>query len=456
MATVGKNGLGPVRSGASQSIVVAFLCAVTSMLLTRLLLFVKKYAVDIFYSDQWDFYSPLFYDSSLWELFAWQHGPHRQGVGMLVIALLAETSGWDVRVDAYAVAVLLCLAGGCAYFLKHRLFGKLSFSDIYISLLFLSMIQYENIVVVPNISYAGFPLLLLMVYACCQLVNDTTKRIVSTLGLTFLMTFTGFGMFIFPLTTVVLLREHFFLRSFPKVGFLWMSLAALALIAWSFSLGYRFDPAIPGFAITLEYVLLYPLFVSLMLAMFFGIHLSLFGPFAIVAGLSLLTGLGLILYGHLSRLLKGSNDNRLSLVIVILISFTLLFCINAAVGRTPIGLEAAQANRYVSLMIPAFLGIYLHLLTIKTKALRWVALGCFLLAASAGSLPLDRIDRFGEDHYRQKLAWRSCYLECEDVHQCNEQVGNEMFLRLDARDVALKLAYMKEHHLGIYRDRAGR
>ncbi len=446
------NFSGQASSGTSQKNVAVFLCVVSALLFTRLLLFVRKYAVDIFYSDQWDFYTPLFHDPSLWELFSWQHGPHRQGVGMLVTALLAGISGWDVRVDAYAVAILLCMAAGCAYLLKYRLFGRLDFSDIAVSLIFLTMIQYENIVVVPNLSYAGFPLLLLMLYSCSLLIDDAGKRVISILLITFLLTFTGFGLFIFPLTVAMLLWEHFSRRSLPKNGFLWLCLGFLALVAWGFSLGYTFDPAIPGFAVTPDYVLLYPLFVSLMLAMFFGIHLSLFGTLAIVAGFALLAALSFIACRHLARLTQGGEDCRISLVVVVLIGFTLLFCVNAAVGRTPLGLEAAQANRYVSLMIPAFLAVYLHLLTIKGKLARRATLAIFLMAAAVGSLPLDRINRFGEDHYRQKGAWQSCYLECEDVGRCNQLVKSEMFLRLDPEDVARKLSYMKEHRLGFFRD----
>ena len=81
----------------------------------RLADFVNRYAVNILYWDQWDFLRGLFDGADLWSLFRWQHGPQRQGLGNLIIAVLYSATGWDGRVDAAATAVVMLLStiAGC-------------------------------------------------------------------------------------------------------------------------------------------------------------------------------------------------------------------------------------------------------------------------------------------------------------------------------------------------------
>src|ERR1700726_3731631 len=50
----------------------------------RMFRLISRYAVNVFFSDQWDFNNTtLFARQSLWGMFYAQHGPHRQGLGAL-------------------------------------------------------------------------------------------------------------------------------------------------------------------------------------------------------------------------------------------------------------------------------------------------------------------------------------------------------------------------------------
>src|SRR5215813_15241915 len=63
---------------------VAVLAAFAA-LSARLFTLISRYAVNVFFMDQWDFNeATLFEKHSLWEMFRWQHGPHRQGLGALL------------------------------------------------------------------------------------------------------------------------------------------------------------------------------------------------------------------------------------------------------------------------------------------------------------------------------------------------------------------------------------
>src|SRR4030095_16264167 len=80
-------------------ITVWIIAAAFVVMAVRLALYLNRYAVNLVYWDQWDFLSGLFDGADTWTLFRWQHGPQRQGIGNLIIAVLYTATGWNGRVD---------------------------------------------------------------------------------------------------------------------------------------------------------------------------------------------------------------------------------------------------------------------------------------------------------------------------------------------------------------------
>ena len=63
---------------------VAVVAMAFALFVWRFFRLISQYAVNIFFSDQWDFNdATLFQKHSIWQMFTWQHGPHRQGLGAL-------------------------------------------------------------------------------------------------------------------------------------------------------------------------------------------------------------------------------------------------------------------------------------------------------------------------------------------------------------------------------------
>src|SRR4051812_4493708 len=85
--------------------------------------FIKKYTVDIFFYDQWDYYSPLFRNASYLDMFRWQQGPHRMGLGLWLLHWLTPISHWTMGTENYLMLGILLLASIVALSLKVRLFG---------------------------------------------------------------------------------------------------------------------------------------------------------------------------------------------------------------------------------------------------------------------------------------------------------------------------------------------
>ena len=62
----------------------AFVSAFAVLLTFRFFSVISRYSVNLLFGDQWDFLSSFFdHDPTFIELFFWQHGPHREGVGLL-------------------------------------------------------------------------------------------------------------------------------------------------------------------------------------------------------------------------------------------------------------------------------------------------------------------------------------------------------------------------------------
>ena len=444
----------PYLANNKKVIVYGLIGTISLILAIRMFNFISKFAVNIFYSDQWDFYTPFFGDYNIWQVFTWQHGPHRQGIGLLITGIIASLTGWDSRYDSYAILVFIIFAFISAMYLKKKLFGYFEIYDIIIPLLFFTLFQHEGIVVVPNLSYAALPLFMIMLYCIGLFFNNEYLRYSTILGLNFLLIYTGFGFFAGILTIILLITDVYQnINNKNKSYFAVVSLFIAIISLMSFFISYKFDPAIPNFGISVQYIMQYPLFAGMMLATFFGFHISIFGALVHLVGVPLLITLIAVCVVNCRKLFsQGVYSDKTSLIVVLLVGFSLLFCLNAAIGRTPLGLEAAQANRYLTLLIPAFLGLYFYLLTLrKTKFVRFV-LSIYLVASLSGSLPIDRINNLGRDHYVDKMKWKSCYLNYEDVDKCNQLVANRVFSGHDPGDLSVKLHYLKNHRLNLFLD----
>jgi hypothetical protein len=430
------------------------LISVSGTLIARLFHFALKYSVNILYYDQWAFYAPLFEYKNLWQLFNWQHGPHRQGIGLIVSKILADLTEWNTVADSLAIVVLLSAGMILAYVLKHRLFGSFTLWDLTIPLLFLTLFQYEGIVVVVNLSYGAFPIVLIMLYCLALLMKKKgATQYTIILVLNFLLIYTGWGLFMGSVSIIFFTMKFYSSLRSGKDIFITGAAGIIAVISqFLFFTGYRFDPAVSCFDISTSYALQYPVFMGLMLAAFFGLHIRIMGALAIPAGLFLLAILIFVLVYHGRRVIKqGIHTDQVSLIITILISYSLLFCFVTAIGRVCTGLDLAQVSRYTTLLIPAFLALYFHLATIKTTRVSILILASYIGIASLGSLPFGIIEGIAEQTYIAKLNWKSCYLQSYDIESCNEQT-NFMIYPFSNDQFHKELDYLRENRLNLFKE----
>jgi hypothetical protein len=96
----------------------------------RTLAYVDRYSVDLIFWDQWDFLEPVFRGAGAWTQFDWQHGPHRQGLGGLLLAVLLPATGWSIRAEAFASAMFVIPAAAMAWATLRRATAVPSWTDV--------------------------------------------------------------------------------------------------------------------------------------------------------------------------------------------------------------------------------------------------------------------------------------------------------------------------------------
>jgi hypothetical protein len=415
----------------------------------RLFWCINRYAVNLFVWDDWIFCDVLSARLRWWQVFLLQDGPHREGVGVLLACFLLRLTSWNSRVNGFTIGIAIVLATVFAVYLKVRLFGTTALSDVIIPFTFLTLAQWEIFLGGPGPSDQAFPLLLTMAYCCAWIQRKRDLRLIQVLVINFLLIFTGFGMFVGAITILLLALEcHQHARAGDRKSALISSAALLLAMAStaSFFYGYVFTPAADCFRFPDRSPARYLWFVALMFARFVGIkhHLVL----ASTVGFSVLILLVALLAAHATRLWRKGWDQPASLVTTILIAYSLLYACATSVGRLCFGVEASQSSRYMTLLIPAFLGIYLHLLTQSGSRRQIAALVIVFVAMFSGGI--QRNHKEMEATADARRAWKECYLKTENVRACSTSSHLEIYPLKQDGELQKKLQYLKQNRLGLY------
>lgn len=438
---------------ASRCLVAAVFVALAG----RQLLFVAAHAVNVLYMDQWDFYEPLFKGQGWWDTFIRQHGPHREGLGLVVTRILAGMSGWDSRWDAIAVSVFIIVAAALALRLG-RCFGISGGSAVMlvgVPLIFFNVHQYELFVGAANISYGAMPMALFMGFCLCWFLRDIRWRFSLISVLTFLLIFTGFGFFVGLLAPLLLAVEAVQALRAREKSRAALALAALGSTAVSWALfvhGYTFQPAVVGFRFPYEHPTEYITFSARLLGNFFGAPILSISE--LLLGLAVGAALLAIALWHGRHLvLQGVAREPRSVVLFSLASFTLLFCANCAIGRVFTGPTAPLAPRYVTFVIPAALAILLQLAVRRDRRVfigLAAAYGILLLAGTTFS-PAHEVA--GANWYTEgRRTWKAAYLDSHDEAEATRIAHFPLY----PGSIGDRLDYLERRRLNLFLPGASR
>jgi hypothetical protein len=427
------------------------------LLSVQLFSLISRYAVNVLFSDQWEFDdATLFQQHSTWEMFRWQHGQHRQGLGALSQKLIEPYIHWNSHYEAFGIGAIIVIAALVALLLKVRLYGAIRYSDVVIPCLFLTPRQWESVVLTANPTHAFLPLLLIL-YCLCWLIPAYYWKYTCVLLVNFLLIYNGYGIFVGFLTPA-LLALHFFgntLHLAPK--YQWVSAAALTISIASlasFFVGYKFQSGVDCFSLAPENPVLYLWFVALMFTHAAGLNI-LSITFATLAGsialLLLLVGLWVVV----KRLFVAQAEDTWSrdTVIAALLAYCVVFCLNAAYGRLCLGLAAAATSRYTPYVVFGFFGLYLYALSDHARNLCAYLVLVLVLFATLGARPLSGSDaRIVKEMTNSKRAWRECYLGRHDIRECDNLTKFQVHPHPEGTHLREKLDFLERNHLNLYAD----
>jgi hypothetical protein len=425
------------------------------LLSIRMFALVDRYAVNLMYLDLWDFYTPLFEDSSLWEKFTHQHTPIRMGLGMFLIEAVARASHWNTRWDAFLVAACIFLATGLALALKVRLHGRLVASDTLIPLIALNMRQFAIFTVAPNPSHNSLPLVLLIALALALSIEDSRWRTGWILLLNGLAVYTGFGLFVGALTPLLFLLLYRQGRDGARTCII--GVGASLLILASFFVNYDLGDSNPALV---EGKVPFLAYLNYAYNLFAGFIEAVGGPYYLLGPVIFLTATAWVLLREL-RATLGANGSRAlrGTAITTLILFSLIAVVVSSFGRAPYGPAYAYESRYVPFLVPCAIGLYLSLLELRRPLWRnAVALLATLLLLSAEYRCLERIRPHVQKMTTAKRAWVECYLAGErNLDRCNQVAElmiypwREQYPRIESR-----LAKLEREGLSFFHKRAPR
>jgi len=416
---------------------------------------ISRYAVNVLFLDQWDFDdATLFQHHSIWEMFRWQHGPHRQGLGALSQWLIEPWIHWNGRYEAFGIGAIIVSAAVLALLLKVRLYGTIGYSDVIIPLLFLTPLQYETLVVTTNPAHGSLPLLLTVLYCLCWLIRTYCRRYSCVLLVNFLLIYTGFGIFIGPVTPTLLALDYYANVRHLAPKYQWGSAVAVTISIASlasFFIGYKFQSAVDCFSPTPENPVMYLWFVALMFANAAGLRILSLTPATLIGSIMLL----LLLVGlsvAVRRLLaQGADTWSRDAAIAALLAYCAVFCLNTAYGRLCLGLGGAGSPRYVPYVVLGLFGLHLYALSNHGRNLRVSLVLVLLVLAMLSARPLDRINARSLEYLSNgKRVWRECYLDRHDIHECDTLTQFQIYPHPEATRLQEKLDFLEHNHLNLY------
>jgi len=421
------------------------------ILAARLFRLTYRYAVNIFFWDQWVFNNAaLFEKHSVWEMFDWQYGPHRLGLGPLISTLIEPRFDWNSRAQSFVACSIVVVAAGCALWLKKRLFGGISSYDVAIPLIYFSANQYESLFITSNLAHGPLPLLLVTLYCLAWTTPNVLLKYAIVLLLNFATIYTGFGLFLGFLTPLLLISDYRVNRR--TTASMWLYSAIALLIACAslvlFFHGYTQQPAVSCFSLKLGRPLPYVWYMSILLANFFGIRSV--GSFARMTGSLILLGLLWILKVTAVRIsISASELWTQNAISATLVGFVLLFSANTAFGRLCLGVSSAQASRYTNYIALGVFGGYLYLVSMTPTKIRSGLLTIAVLALLV-TIPIRAEDRGTMRFFSEiKRNWKACWLAGGTIPECDKIAGYKIEPEPDTV-LQQKMQFLKEHRENLY------
>lgn len=156
----------------------------------------SAYRNGLFFEDSWHLVDVSSGDTSLWEGFTYQHGPHRMGVAFLLYRAMAATHLEYAFIHAFFQGIGWVLSGALALFIVWRERGHFIWADALIPVVFLHPGLLPSTIMLPYIH--GFTVLFTLTLISLMYVRSEVWRTGLTLWILFWSAFTFNAILIVP------------------------------------------------------------------------------------------------------------------------------------------------------------------------------------------------------------------------------------------------------------------
>lgn len=376
------------------------------------------------FSDQIDIFFGYLKNQDAVTLFLQQHGPHRQGLGAIVMSHTLSLMNWNFSVISYITAVAMILSA-YIFMLSNERYSISWIVRIAIISLLLSLGSGELLTVTPNISHSSLPILFsfIIFYLIIKGGAVSEKKQIIIVLVAVVSLFTGFGVFLFlaylAVLTLMLLNQLFFRgESSIKIIVCYVVIyIVMALSASIFFMNYSSSTAegcAPSAIHNLWNVLIYS----------FNVTSIIYGG-SNLGGLSAPIGFfQVLLFAVISvvcafRLVKTGDGFAAGVLVLTLVSMS--FILNVAVGRHCLGGDSAFASRYYPLSSLGVIGV---LLAIDRYLQGTFSLISKVLATSVFVLNISIVFPSGmnlmQGFYSHKNNFLLCMKDSRSLNLCNE------------------------------------
>lgn len=313
--------------------------------------FAGRSAVDIPVQDEWDFTPLMTGNANLSEILFYQHNEHRIGTGLAIMQLMAHFTNWSQINEVKFVLFQILIACLVILAIKKYTAKKLKIPDLFIPFLFFNIFQYENFTSGFQMTFV-FPLVFFVFGLWALKISDIKIRNAILVSVSLFGAFSSFHGLIIPVIFIFfLLFDYWKFREKRNSGVAFSTIIFELLIIVSYFIGYK------------RYFDFGKLFSSLS-------QIALYSATALNNGFFLESNRGIIplyllliivfiflIFGF-KKIWKGDKLFDSPLFGVLLISFSLLFILTLAVGRSAAGPEQAVSSRYITFSMLLPLGLY--------------------------------------------------------------------------------------------------
>jgi hypothetical protein len=359
-------------------------------------------------------------------------GGHAMGPGFWLIKLVLNLTHYNPLSIAYLNVFIFFLATLCAVSLVKLLYRDLTWSDMLVPFLVLNLSQWGIYLEAPNPAHGPLSLFFLLLFLICLIaVRHEVLRLILCLVLGLFVVFSGYGLFLVFLLPFILGSNLF-----PKYRLIGV-LGALG-IAFLFFRSNEGDwhQSCVAYLESRPWEGIY--FFTLVFGRSVGATRVLSLPSFVGIGL-LATGI-YVIFKNIKEFLFRRKLDPVQCTTLILSSFTFLFILGLAKGRSCMGRMYAFDSRYVPYVIPFLLAFYIE---VRNRPL---IRNSFLILFIAFDLWPKSIDQKSMAFYRDgKTAWLACYNASHDVERCNQDSIYIAYPNLAEGKIAEKMKKLEEY-----------